>query len=1293
MKFQQEAKLRQKQLAADTATDSNINPDGSTDAITIDTTLPVGDIGRDNSTIDAGIKPAYGSIGDYVWTDTNNDGQQTSGEAPIAGVQVYLLNASGVKIDSTLTDATGKYLFDSLLTGAYQVQFVAPAGTIAAKQNAGADVTDSDANEAGLSQLINIDTTKLATDTLRNNPQIDAGFVPVGSLGDYVFNDKNGDGIQDATDTPIAGITVYLTDNAGVKLDSTVTDALGKYTFDSLLAGTYKVKFEIPAGSEATTKTAGTDTATDSNINPDGSTDAITIDTTLPVGDIGRDNSTIDAGIKPAYGSIGDYVWTDTNNDGQQTSGEAPIAGVQVYLLNASGVKIDSTLTDATGKYLFDSLLTGAYQVQFVAPAGTIAAKQNAGADVSDSDANEAGLSQLINIDTTKLATDTLRNNPQIDAGFVPVGSLGDYVFNDKNGDGIQDATDTPIAGITVYLTDNAGVKLDSTVTDALGKYTFDSLLAGTYKVKFEIPAGSEATTKTVGADTATDSNINPDGSTDAITIDTTLPVGDIGRDNSTIDAGIKPAYGSIGDYVWTDTNNDGQQTSGEAPIAGVQVYLLNASGVKIDSTLTDATGKYLFDSLLTGAYQVQFVAPAGTIAAKQNTGDDVSDSDANEAGLSQLINIDTTKLATDTLRNNPQIDAGFVPVGSLGDYVFNDKNGDGIQDATDTPIAGITVYLTDNAGVKLDSTVTDALGKYTFDSLLAGTYKVKFEIPAGSEATTKAAGTDTATDSNINPDGSTDAITIDTTLPVGDIGRDNSTIDAGIKPAYGSIGDYVWTDTNNDGQQTSGEAPIAGVQVYLLNASGVKIDSTLTDATGKYLFDSLLTGAYQVQFVAPAGTIAAKQNTGADVSDSDANEAGLSQLINIDTTKLATDTLRNNPQIDAGFVPVGSLGDYVFNDKNGDGIQDATDTPIAGITVYLTDNAGVKLDSTVTDALGKYTFDSLLAGTYKVKFEIPAGSEATTKTAGTDTATDSNINPDGSTDAITIDTTLPVGDIGRDNSTIDAGIKPAYGSIGDYVWTDTNNDGQQTSGEAPIAGVQVYLLNASGVKIDSTLTDATGKYLFDSLLTGAYQVQFVAPAGTIAAKQNTGADVSDSDANEAGLSQLINIDTTKLATDTLRNNPQIDAGFVPVGSLGDYVFNDKNGDGIQDATDTPIAGITVYLTDNAGVKLDSTVTDALGKYTFDSLLAGTYKVKFEIPAGSEATTKTAGTDTATDSNINPDGSTDAITIDTTLPVGDIGRDNSTIDAGIKPAYGLYQVTTFGQIQIITVNKHRAKHQ
>ena len=80
---------------------------------------------------------------------------------------------------------------------------------------------------------------------------------------------------------------------------------------------------------------------------------------------------------------------------------------------------------------------------------------------------------------------------------------------------------------------------------------------------------------------------------------------------------------GSIGDYVFLDKDNSGTNTAGDTPIAGVKVYLLNAAGVKIDSTITDATGKYLFSNLPLATYSIQFVAPAGQSFVTPNIGND----------------------------------------------------------------------------------------------------------------------------------------------------------------------------------------------------------------------------------------------------------------------------------------------------------------------------------------------------------------------------------------------------------------------------------------------------------------------------------------------------------------------------------------------------------------------------------------------------------------------------------------------------------------------------------------------
>ncbi|MBK9463111.1 MAG: carboxypeptidase regulatory-like domain-containing protein [Sphingobacteriales bacterium] len=65
----------------------------------------------------------------------------------------------------------------------------------------------------------------------------DFGFVPTGSIGDYVWNDLNGDGVQDAGETGISGVTVTLSPDGTTT--TTTTDANGNYSFDNLPGGNY----------------------------------------------------------------------------------------------------------------------------------------------------------------------------------------------------------------------------------------------------------------------------------------------------------------------------------------------------------------------------------------------------------------------------------------------------------------------------------------------------------------------------------------------------------------------------------------------------------------------------------------------------------------------------------------------------------------------------------------------------------------------------------------------------------------------------------------------------------------------------------------------------------------------------------------------------------------------------------------------------------------------------------------------------------------------------------------------
>ncbi|MCK1166264.1 carboxypeptidase regulatory-like domain-containing protein, partial [Streptococcus uberis] len=205
-------------------------------------------------------------------------------------------------------------------------------------------------------------------------------------------------------------------------------------------------------------------------------------------------------------------------------------------------------------------------------------------------------------------------DNPTIDSGFVKeVHTIGDTVWEDTNKDGIQDAGEPGIPGVTVTLTNPDGTTV-TTTTDANGHYEFTDLPNGDYTVTFETPNGYTPTTSNTGDDTK-----DSDGQVVKVTVD--------GSDNPTIDSGFVKEVHTIGDTVWEDTNKDGIQDAGEPGIPGVTVTLTNPDGTTVTTT-TDANGHYEFTDLPNGDYTVTFETPNGYTPTRSNTGDDTKDSD-----------------------------------------------------------------------------------------------------------------------------------------------------------------------------------------------------------------------------------------------------------------------------------------------------------------------------------------------------------------------------------------------------------------------------------------------------------------------------------------------------------------------------------------------------------------------------------------------------------------------------------------------------------------------------------------
>ncbi|WP_292463735.1 SdrD B-like domain-containing protein [Methanolobus sp.] len=203
-------------------------------------------------------------------------------------------------------------------------------------------------------------------------------------------------------------------------------------------------------------------------------------------------------------------------------------------------------------------------------------------------------------------------------------------------------------------------------------------------------------------------------------------------------------------------------------------------------------------------------------------------------------------------------------------------------------------------------------------------------------------------------------------------------------------------------------------------------------------------------------------------------------------------------------------IGDLVWNDLNGNGIQDAGEPGIKGVEVKLyKSTGGSSIATTTTNSNGYYKFAVNNNKDYKVKFILPSGYLFSPIDQGTDDKKDSDAGTNGLTSVIKIRNS-------KDNCTIDAGIyKPA--SVGNFVWEDKNNNGIQDVGEPAIEEVEVRLYKCDGEFVANTTTDSIGYYIFTGLAPGSYYMEFVKPTGSVFAPQGQGSTAIDSDADEFG--------------------------------------------------------------------------------------------------------------------------------------------------------------------------------
>ena len=445
--------------------------------------------------------------------------------------------------------------------------------------------------------------------------------------------------------------------------------------------------------------------------------------------------------------SFGDYVWMDSNANGIQDVGEAPISGVTVSIFDITGNPIIvggvpmSTYTDANGQYSFSGLDPNTdYIVRLDNPLDYTGAGKltNLMLTVPDANGNDDIDSDAINGNSGGLFTE---NFPEInittgnggthldnyDFGFYQTAYFCGYAWEDLDAEGDQDNTELPMDSVLVELFDINGILAASATTDSLGLYEFE-LIPGYYtmQVTFLGAGGYVFTSQDQAANDNEDSDVDANGYLGPIILDAL-------EYSCNNDIGLKlppnnPA--SIIGTVWDELENDGIQSPNESSVSGIQVNLLDDLQFVIATTYTDVNGDYAFENLEPNLDYFVNVVPGinNPITQYQDAGgDDTVDSDVDPTTGTTFV---ITPASNEVVSN---VDAGIVMPYTLGNQVWMDTNNNGIMDVGEGVAANVLLYLYDAAtNTVIDTTITDVNGKFIFTDLIPGDYFVELIYPDG---------------------------------------------------------------------------------------------------------------------------------------------------------------------------------------------------------------------------------------------------------------------------------------------------------------------------------------------------------------------------------------------------------------------------------------------------------------------------------------------------------------------------------------------------------------------------------
>ncbi len=965
------------------------------------------------------------------------------------------------------------------------------------------------------------------------------------------FLDANNNGSLSNGEGNVRDVEVALLAADGTVAASAMTDKNGSATLTAP-AGTYTLRSTVPAryGYGKTGEKSGLKY---SIMAESAERTQISSPLTLKV------DAPLEVGIGvQALACVTGTVWNDLNADGIRQSDEPGIPGVRVTIEGKRNDITAEVYTDENGYYELAQLKKGSYVLTCHVPDEYVFTVKAKG-DVTTisrmtTEADRAG--------TDDITLDHGEVHANHNIGMMEGAIIEGVCFLDENCNGYYDEGEKTLAGVELRLARQSNnVLLQQTVSDANGRYHFYGQRGSTFAIRAKLPSGY------VFSVTGTGENANlfaPNGkNTERRLTDVTLENG--GYRQIMLGA---VTYGTISGKVYFDENFSSTWESGEKTGSGYTVTLLDAKGTRVASEKTDRKGEFAFTDLNPGQYTLQMSPEKGYAFTALSDGN-VMTTRADGSGESRLL----TLVMGEDLTN---VGIGMIVPAKVSGTFFADENDNGLYDQGENGLKGTVIRLMGENGEAASITLGDS-SSFSFNAVLPGRYCLRYELPDGAVFSPVVSGGNT-----LSGDGAAESAWF--SLSVGSA----YTAPTGGASLLSSISGFAFADTNGNGTWDADEAKLAGMAITLVPADPAHAThSATTGDDGQFILTGIRCGEYTLTVECPGACVLSRMPHAA---------LGLTHGLNAQSVALTVrmGTILTGQQL--GCVLPSKWTGVAYLDENYDGMRAANESPAAGETLLLRDaDTGATVATAVTDENGLFTIDGIAPGEYELVFPLDEG--CLIPKGG-----DNHLHLNGSemtTGRVRINENEDKAD------TLVAVVRLT--EIGGTVWLEKHD------GVTPIAGAKVLLLDADGTQVGTCTTGEDGSYRFTGLMPGEYTLDATVPSGY------TLVESSDAHLAEAGLVSVIAESggvhgvSSSFFLRMAQHQLTLDIGNVLPGRLGDKVWLDLNGNGLQDGEEGGIHGVVIELMHGDRVVATAT-SDQYGYYCFDNLYPTEYVLRVTWP-------------------------------------------------------------------------------